>query len=312
MTAAEIGESRSGFRTRPRGVLALSLARSCQLSRSTAANPPALASQPSPALFDLSNRTVLVTGGARGLGLTIAHALVEAGADVIAFDLLEPVEPEWSAAQAAAASHGVTLAYAPLDVTDSDGVEAAVRAAFGSARRPVRGLFHAAGIQLQRAAVDYTPAEIRRIIDVDLTGAFLVSAAFARAFAKENTYDGGRMGSVVLVASMSGRVANAGLECAAYNAAKAGCIQLARNFAMEWGPLGLRVNTLSPGYIRTALTDALLAQQPSLGPQWLKGSLIGRLSTPDEFRGPAVFLLSDASSFMTGADLVVDGGHTAT
>lgn len=274
----------------------------------------ALASQPTPALFDLSNRTVLVTGGARGLGLTVAHALVESGADVVAFDLLDPVEPEWSAAQAAAASAGVTLAYARLDITDAPAVEAAVGAAFASARRPVRGLFHAAGVQLLRGATEYTPAEFRRIVDIDLTGSFLVSAAFARNYIRDNgDYSpGARMGSVVMVASMSGHVANAGLECAAYNAAKAGCIQLAKNLAMEWGTKGIRVNTLSPGYIRTALTDVLLVQQPALGAVWLKGSLIGRLSTPDEFRGPAVFLLSDASSFMTGSDLVIDGGHTAT
>lgn len=274
----------------------------------------ALASQPTPALFDLSNRTILVTGGARGLGLTIAHALVESGADVIAFDLLEPVEPEWSAAQAAATTAGVTLSFAHLDITNAEAVEAAVAASFAAARRPVRGMFHAARVQLMRGATEYTPAEFRRIVDIDLTGSYLMCAAFARNFFKDNgDYAvGKRMGSIALVASMSGRVANAGLECAAYNAAKAGCIQLAKNLAMEWGGKGIRVNTLSPGYIRTKLTDDLLEQQPALAAVWLKGSLIGRLSTPDEFRGPAVFLLSDASSFMTGSDLVVDGGHTAT
>lgn len=277
-------------------------------------NPLALASQPAPALFDLSNRTVLVTGGARGLGLTIAHALVESGADVVAFDLLPPVEPEWSAAQTAAAATGATLSYAQLDVTDADAVEAAVSAAFAASRRPVRGLFHAAGVQLLRGATEYTPAEFRRIVDIDLTGSYLMCAAWARAFMAQNPdyAVGQRMGSIVMVASMSGHVANYGLLCAAYNAAKAGCIQLAKNLAMEWGGKGIRVNTLSPGYIRTKLTDELLEQQPALAATWLKGSLMGRLSTPDEFRGPAVFLLSDASSFMTGSDLVVDGGHTAT
>jgi len=81
---------------------------------------------------------------------------------------------------------------------------------------------------------------------------------------------------------------------------------------MEWGKRGIRVNTLSPGYIRTAMTSALLDVRPDLDEIWHRNALMGRLCTVDEMRGPVTFLLSDASSFMTGADLLVDGGHTAT
>jgi NAD(P)-dependent dehydrogenase (short-subunit alcohol dehydrogenase family) len=108
----------------------------------------------------------------------------------------------------------------------------------------VRGLFNSAGIQHLQAAVDVPPALWRRVLDINLTGSFLVSAAFARAYAQgrgqENLDSAGA--SIVLVASMSGRVANRGLQCAAYNASKAGVVQLARNLAMEWGPQGIRVN----------------------------------------------------------------------
>ncbi|KAL1409627.1 hypothetical protein Q8F55_003623 [Vanrija albida] len=230
----------------------------------TSTNPTsALGSAPAPSLFSLANRTILVTGGARGLGLEVAHALLQAGADVLALDLLPPVEPDWSSALAAATAAGVSLSYERLDVTDAEAVEAAVGAAFKNARTPVRGLFHAAGIQLLKDATAIAPAEFRKIIDVNLTGAFLLSAAFARAYAAAG---GGR--------TSQGR-------------------------------------SLSPGYIRTALTEALIVERPRVLEEWTAGSLLGRLSTPDEFRGPAIFLLSDASSFMTGADLVVDGGHTA-
>lgn len=97
----------------------------------------------------------------------------------------------------------------------------------------------------------------------------------------------------------------------AYNASKAGVLQLGRNLAMEWGQHGIRVNTLSPGYIVTAMTAPLFKQFPDRKVNWPKDNMLGRLSYPEEYRGAAVFLLSEASSFMTGADLKIDGGHTA-
>lgn len=97
----------------------------------------------------------------------------------------------------------------------------------------------------------------------------------------------------------------------AYNASKAGVLQLARNLAMEWGPYGIRVNTISPGYIVTSMTAPLFEQFPERKEDWPKQNMLGRLSYPQEYRGAAVFLLSEASSFMTGTDLRMDGGHTA-
>lgn len=102
-----------------------------------------------------------------------------------------------------------------------------------------------------------------------------------------------------------------GLICPAYNASKAGVVQLARNLASEWGQYGIRVNTISPGYIVTAMVEELFKQYPERRTEWPTQNMLGRLSDPREYRGAAVFLLSDASSFMTGADLKIDGGHTA-
>ena len=96
------------------------------------------------------------------------------------------------------------------------------------------------------------------------------------------------------------------------NSSKAAVQQLCRSVAQEWGQYGIRVNTLSPGYIRTAMTDALLATNPDLEKIWMAGALLGRLGAPEDFKAPAVFLLSQGSSFMTGADLRVDGGHCAS
>lgn len=96
-----------------------------------------------------------------------------------------------------------------------------------------------------------------------------------------------------------------------YNPSKAAVVQLAKNLAMEWGPSGIRVNTLSPGYIVTAMTEELFQRFPERREIWANDNMLKRLSMPREYRGAAVFLLSDASSFMTGGDLRIDGGHTA-
>ena len=102
-----------------------------------------------------------------------------------------------------------------------------------------------------------------------------------------------------------------GLICPAYNASKAAVIQLARNLASEWGAYGIRVNTISPGYIVTAMVEELFKQFPERRTDWPTQNMLGRLSAPQEYRGAGVFLISDASSFMTGSDLRIDGGHAA-
>ncbi len=101
-----------------------------------------------------------------------------------------------------------------------------------------------------------------------------------------------------------------GLICPAYNASKAGVVQLSRNLASEWGEYGIRVNTISPGYIVTAMVEKLFEDFPDRKEQWPKENMLGRLSKPQEYRGAAVFLISDASSFMTGSDLRIGGGHS--
>ncbi|WWD22271.1 hypothetical protein CI109_106762 [Kwoniella shandongensis] len=284
--------------------------------------PPPLAALTAPQLFSLEGRTIVVSGGGRGLGLTVTHALLESGASVACLDVLpEPSQPQWDKALQLAESKALSLSYTKLDVTNQDQVSTVFSTLFKDAEsdRPIRGLFTSAGIQVMMPAVDYSIEKFRKVLDVNITGTFLCAQAFAREWFKLHPEPGPEEGqagiggaSIVMTGSMSGRVANLGIECAPYNASKAGVNQLAKNLALEWSRKGIRVNSLSPGYIRTALTAAQLDEKPELNQIWLQGSLLGRLSTPDEFRGPVVYLLSDASSFMTGADLLVDGGHCAT
>lgn len=135
------------------------------------------------------------------------------------------------------------------------------------------------------------------MMELNVTGTFAVVQAIALEMKKADV-----SGSIVLVASMSGAVVNKGVDMAAYNTSKSAILQLTRSLAAEWGsrkgmPL-IRVNSLSPGYIRTVATEEALAK-PGMETQWTGDSMLYRLSTVDEFRGPAMFLLGDASSYMT-------------
>ncbi|KAE8542973.1 hypothetical protein D1P53_000460 [Cryptococcus gattii VGV] len=250
-----------------------------------------LSAMQAPQLFSLGERTIIVTGGGRGLGLTVAQALLESGSNVVCLDLLpEPSQPQWDNAAKYAKQHGLKLEYIDLDVTNQDQVKQVFKQVFASAPSdaPVRGLFTSAGIQVMMPATSYDTAKFRKVIDVDLTGTFLCAQAFAHEWFERHPNIDGAAGvkgaSIAMTGSMSGHVANLGIECAPYNASKAGVIQLGKNLALEWSRKGIRVNTLSPGYIRTALTAAQLDEKPELKEIWLKGSLLGRLSTPDEFR----------------------------
>ncbi len=168
------------------------------------------------------------------------------------------------------------------------------------------GLIAAAGVQQETPALEYTQKDADYMFSVNVTGVFMTAQAVARQMVKFDN-----KGSIVLIGSMSGTVANRGLICPAYNASKAAVLQLARNLASEWGEYGIRVNTISPGYIVTDMVKALFEKFPERRMEWPKQNMLGRLSAPEEYRGAAVFLVSDASSFMTGADLRIDGGHSA-
>ncbi|KAI9051778.1 hypothetical protein LZ554_004045 [Drepanopeziza brunnea f. sp. 'monogermtubi'] len=264
--------------------------------------------------FNLVDKVVLVSGAARGLGLVQAEALLEAGAiaridiDVIvyALDRLEIPSPEFLRIQKRAADElGTTLAYRRIDVRDVAQMNTIVEE-IATEHRRLDGLIAAAGIQQETSALEYTAKDCDAMMSVNVTGCFMTAQAAARQMIRF-----GNGGSIVMIASMSGSIANRGLICPAYNASKAAVIQLARNLASEWGEHGIRVNTISPGYIVTAMVEALFEKFPERREDWPKQNMLGRLSRPEEYRGVAAFLISDASSFMTGSDLRMDGGHAA-
>jgi NAD(P)-dependent dehydrogenase (short-subunit alcohol dehydrogenase family) len=275
-------------------------------ANAAAAATAAATAPPSPFLpdFVLSNSVIVVTGGARGLGLAQTEALLDAGATVYVVDRLPQPDPHFGEVQAAAAKRGLRLAYrGGIDVTD----EAAVHALFAdivAIEGRLDGLLAAAGIQQETPALEYTAADFRRMLDVNVVGVFVSAQAAARQMKALGTG-----GAIAFIASMSGTIANRDLLCCAYNSSKAAVLQLARNLATEWGQYGIRVNTLSPGYIATAMTETLFETHPTRRGEWSSQNPLGRISGPEEFRGAAVFLMSKASAFMTGADMRVDGGH---
>jgi sorbose reductase len=252
--------------------------------------------------FSLNNKVAVVTGGARGLGMEMMDALAEAGASVVAVDLLG------DQARATAAEigkrRGVQAAAWALDTTNYDQVRATfaqIEKEFGK----IDVLVAAAGIVIGEAAEDSTADSWRRVIDVNVNGVFFCAQAAGRSMIAR------RSGSIVLIASMSGHIVNTPQKQASYNASKGAVIMMAKSLAAEWAPHGLRVNALSPGYMRTAITDQVLAGKPGLLETWERLTPAGRMGEPKELRGPVVFMASDASTYMTGHSLVVDGGYTA-
>ncbi|KAI1751868.1 hypothetical protein F4782DRAFT_540672 [Xylaria castorea] len=279
---------------------------SSKYDNSPTSQPPAKGILPE---FDLKGKVIVVSGGAQGLGVVQAEALLEAGATVHVLDRQpEPAADSYyqKVARRARDELGTAIFYHQVDVRT--GVENLNSIAEEIAEKHGRidGLIAAAGIQQETSALDYTAADSDRLLGVNVTGVLMTSQAVARQMIRL-----GSTGSIVLIASMSGTVANRGLICPVYNASKAAVIQLGRNLAMEWGVQGIRVNTISPGYIVTEMVQKLFKQFPERETEWPKHNMLNMLSKPEDYRGAAVFLLSDASRFMTGADLRIDGGHAA-
>jgi D-arabinitol 2-dehydrogenase len=170
----------------------------------------------------------------------------------------------------------------------------------------------AAGIQQVTSALDFKKEDIAKMLEVNYTGVFLAARECARQMIQYKI-----QGSICLIASMSGTIANRGFIAPVYNSSKAAVVQLTRNLAMEWGRKnpdgsgGIRVNSLSPGHIVTPMVQANFDTGEANREEWENNSMLGRLSTPEEYKAVGLFMLSKASSYMTGHDLKMDGGTTA-
>jgi NAD(P)-dependent dehydrogenase (short-subunit alcohol dehydrogenase family) len=248
--------------------------------------------------FHLDGCQALVTGAGSGIGQGIALGLAAAGARVACLD--RNLAGASETAQRIVVTGGEALALA-ADVTNPEQLGAAVQRvvdAWGGLQVAV----NAAGIANACPAEEMSPEQRKQMLDVDLNGVFFSCQAEARAML------GGAGGSIVNIASMSGVIVNRGLLQAHYNSAKAGVIHLTKSLAMEWAQRGVRVNAISPGYTLTPMNDRPeVAEQLRL---FASDTPVGRIAAVDDMVGPAVFLASKASAFVTGANLLVDGGFT--
>lgn len=250
-------------------------------------------------LFSLAGKRALVTGSSRGIGFGIANALAGAGAHVI---LNARDQVALGEAAVRLAEQGAKVNALAFDVTSEDSVEEAIAHAEAEIG-PVDILVNNAGMQ-HRAPLDEWPLEkFRQVIDTNLTSAFIVGRAVARGMIARKS------GKIINICSVMSALARPSI--APYAASKAAIANLTRGMAVDWAQHGLNVNGIAPGYIRTELNEALLKNQDFNS--WVeKRTPMGRWGEPGELGGAAIFLASDASSFVNGHILYVDGAFTAT
>jgi len=248
-------------------------------------------------LFDLTDRVAIVTGSAGGLGSEIARGLADFGARVVVADL------DLSGAEAVASEINASGAKAwalEVDVTVPASVRRLAEQVTDKEGR-IDILVNAAGIFLVGAAVDFTPAEWELVLRVNLSGVFLTSQAVGAVMLRQ------RRGKVITIASVSSQVANP--EYAPYAASKGGVVQLTRVLGAEWCGYGVNVNAIGPAMTETSLTQPYL-EAPGRRQHAVSKIPMGRLGEPRDVVGAAVFLASDASDFVVGQIIYVDGGRT--
>ncbi|WP_353650864.1 SDR family oxidoreductase [Nakamurella sp. A5-74] len=239
----------------------------------------------------------VVTGGARGIGLAVIRMLTRERVGVVCIDTSEADGSEFLSITQDA---GVPGYFLPVDVRRRDDVFTALDKAATIGR--VRYAVNCAGVDSVGPSEQVSTQDWSRVLDIDLTGLFYCCQAEHLAMREQG-------GSIVNVASMSGHIINRGAPAhAAYSAAKAGVIQVSKALGVEWVEDRVRVNSISPGYVRTALTAN---NPPEMNAEFAAHTPLGRMAEVGEIAAPIMFLLSDAAAYITATDLAVDGGYLA-
>lgn len=249
-------------------------------------------------LFSLKGRLALVTGSAQGLGFTIARGMLEAGARMVLSDVSAPALER---AQAVLCDDGYDVSTRVFDISDAAQVASAV-ASIEEEVGPIDILVNNAGIHRRGPLIDMPVEDWRKVIDVNLSGAFIVGQAVARGMIAR------RYGKIINISSINAAMVrpNIGNYCAA----KGGIVTLTKSMATEWGPYNINVNAIGPGYFLTDLTKPL-SEDPAFD-QWVKSEVpLRRWGDPKEIVGLAVMLASPASDYISGQAIYIDGGWQA-
>ncbi|KIL69860.1 hypothetical protein M378DRAFT_68799 [Amanita muscaria Koide BX008] len=252
--------------------------------------------------FSLEEKVCLVTGAARGLGYEFCRGFIQSGCKSLAVLDLKEAEAQKTAQELASLDRDVSVIGVECDVTSEESVQHAYARVLDKFGR-LDSVVASAGIVENIAALEYPTDRMKHLYDVNVHGAFYT----AREAAKHMIPRGS--GSIILVSSMSATIVNVPQPQAPYNASKAAVKHMANSLAVEWGKTGVRVNTLSPGYMLTSLTKTILARNEELKKTWEKLTPMGRMGEPEDLVGAIVYLASDASKFVTGSEIRVDGGY---
>lgn len=253
-----------------------------------------------PPLFDLSGQVAVVTGGSRGLGLQIAEALGACGAKLL---LLSRKVEELEEAAAHLRKYGYDVDHIARDLSDADAPRAVVKEAI-QRHGSIEILINAAGTTWGARAEEHSSESWDKVMRLNVDATFRLTQAVA-----VTAMIPARYGKIVNVASVAGLLGHhpKRMGTIAYSTSKGALIQMTRALAAEWAPLGINVNAIAPGYFPTKMTSKILEQ---MGDDYIVDTPLGRLGGPEDLKGPAILLSSQAGAFITGQVIVVDGGNS--
>jgi sorbose reductase len=247
-------------------------------------------------LFSLKGKVALVTGGGRGIGQVVAQGLAKAGAEIAIISRTGAAETVELIKKDGGKAYDLLA-----DVTNEQEVDKALNEVYRRSGS-LDIVFNNSGICIHKEALEASIEEWKSVIDTNLTGAYIVARSAARIMIENKI-----AGSIINNASMSGSIVNIPQMQASYNTSKAGMIHLTRSLAIEWAKYNIRVNAVSPGYIATPMS---VDTPKELRDAWMKLIPFNRMGEPEELNGIVIFLASQASTYMTGSNLVIDGGYS--
>ena len=246
-------------------------------------------------LFSLKGKVAIVTGGGTGIGQVVALGMAKAGADVVILSRSNADETI-----KLISDNGGKWYHIKCDVTNEKNVDDALKEILNKSNS-IDVLFNNAGICIHKSTIESSIEEFRKVIDVNLTGQFIMARAVGKIMLDRKIN-----GSIINMASMSGTIVNIPQWQCSYNASKAGVIHMTKSLAMEWAETGIRVNSISPGYIATPMS---VDTPKELKDAWMPLIPMHRMGKPEELIPPILYLASNASGYTTGSDVIVDGGY---